>query len=163
MKKLIAIILLTAVSSVTYGVVPATRICLDVWEYSQDADVHIYDTEYDSMGLETLKEIKVDHKAMGRKYAPGFSFKSRKFDCDDHAFTFKTIVSYYGLMMGKNFQCGVIMVKQVKAFGGVPAGGLHALNIILIDGELWVLEPQTYKVTPLVKYPNRSKITGLIL
>jgi len=163
MKKLIAIILLTAVSSVTYGVVPATRICLDVWKYSQDADVHIYDTEYDSMGLETLKEIKVDHKAMGRKYAPGFSFKSRKFDCDDHAFTFKTIVSYYGLMMGKNFQCGVIMVKQVKAFGGVPAGGYHALNIMLVNDVLIVVEPQTYEYTPLAEYPNRGNIIGFIL
>ena len=114
------------------------------------------------MDVKTLKKVRASHRTMGREYAPSF-FNGRKFDCDDYAFTFKAMVSYHSLMMGKNFQCGVITVRQVRAFGGTSAGGYHALNIILVDGELWVLEPQTYKVTPLYKYPNRGNIMGLIL
>jgi len=162
MRPLIAIIILMAVSSVTCGAVSSTRICLDVWKYSKDAKISIFDNEYNSIDVKTLKEVRASHREMRRKYAPSF-FKGRKFDCDDHAFTFKAMVSYHSLVLGKNFQCGVIMVKNVRAFGGIEAGGRHALNIILVDGELRVLEPQTYKITPLSKYPNRGNITALIL
>tara|TARA_R110000772_G_scaffold49016_2_gene112062 strand:+ start:499 stop:987 length:489 start_codon:yes stop_codon:yes gene_type:complete len=162
MRPLTSIIALIVIASTACGAVSPNRICLDVRKYSKDAEISIYDTEYNSIDVKTLKEVRASHREMRRKYAPSF-FKGRKFDCDDHAFTFKAMVSYHSLMQGKNFQCGVIMVKQVRAFGDVTAGGRHALNIILVDGELKVLEPQTYKITPLSKYPNRSNITRLIL
>jgi len=162
MRPLKSIITLIAIASTAYGAVSSTRICLDVWKYSEDAEISIFDTEYDSIDVKTLKEVRASHREMRRKYAPSF-FKGRKFDCDDHAFTFKAMVSYHSLMLGKNFQCGVIIVKNVRSFGDMKAGGRHALNIILVDGELRVLEPQTYKITPLAKYPNRGNIMSLIL
>ena len=108
-------------------------------------------------------DARKDHSRAMRQYAPTTNSKNELFDCDDYAFTFKSSVSYYGLMMGNNYLCGVLIVKQAKAFGGVPAVGYHALNVILLDGVLYVLEPQTYKLTPLSEYPNRDNIINLII
>ena len=161
MKKLITIITLTAASVVAYGV-PFTDVFAQIKQYSRTADLHVYDTSYDSANRSVLGNVMSDHFGMMRRYAK-LQKENVLFDCDDYAFTFKAMVSCYGLMLGENFLCGVLTVKQEKAFGGVPAGGYHALNAMLIDGVFHVLEPQTYEYIPLSEYPNRDNIIGFIL
>jgi hypothetical protein len=55
------------------------------------------------------------------------------------------------------------MVKQTEAFGGVPSAGnaVHMLNIVLLNDELVVLEPQTLKSVPLVDYVNSNSIMDI--
>ena len=162
MKKLISIIALIALATAAQGMgykeVPAI-----IKQHSKGADVNVYDASYTSMSEGLLREIVKDHSRAMRKYAPLLLAKKDLFDCDDYAFTFKATASYYSLMMGRNYLCGVLIVKQAKAFGGVPAVGYHALNVILLDGVLYVLEPQTYKLTPLSEYPNRDNIINLVI
>ena len=161
MKKLITIITLTVVSAAAYGV-PFTDVFKIIKHYSSSADLHVYDTSYDSANRGVLGNVMADHFGLMRRYAK-LNKANVLFDCDDYAFTFKAMVSCYGKMLGDNYLCGVLTVKQEKEFGGVPAGGYHALNVILIDGVLNVLEPQTYEYTPLAEYPNRGNIIGFIL
>ena len=161
MKKLLTIITLTAASVVAYGV-PFTDVFAQIKQYSSTADLHVYDTSYDSANRGVLGSAIADHFGLMRRYAK-LQKENALFDCDDYAFTFKAMVSCYGLMLGKNYLCGVLTVKQEKAFGGVPAGGYHALNAMLIDGVFHVLEPQTYEYIPLSEYPNRDNIIGFIL
>ena len=161
MKKLIAILTLTVVSAAAYGV-PFTDVFTIIRHYSSNADLHVYDTSYDSANKNVLGSVMSDHFGMMRRYAK-LQDENILFDCDDYAFTFKSMVSCYGLMLGENYLCGVLTVKQEKEFGGVPAGGYHALNIMLVNDVLIVVEPQTYKYTPLAEYPNRGNIIGFIL
>lgn len=161
MKKLISIITLTAMGAVAHGA-DHIEVSGQIKQYSPKADIHIYDASYTSVNERELSFIIADHFGMIRRYATLVEV-NEQFDCDDYAFTFKSIVSCYGSLFGSNYECGVITVKQVKGFGGVPAGGYHALNIILLDGVLNVLEPQTYQFAPLSEYPNRDNILGLVL
>ena len=161
MKKLISIITLTAIAAAAYGM-DYKEVYGIIKQYSKGADVHVYDPSYTSISERTLSYVIADHFGMMRRYAK-LKEENELFDCDDYAFTFKAMVSCYGMMFGKNYECGVLTVKQEKAFGGIPAGGYHALNVILIDGVLNVLEPQTYEFTPLSEYPNRDNIMDLIL
>jgi hypothetical protein len=51
-----------------------------------------------------------------------------------------------------------IYVKQARQWGGVPAGGAHAL-IIMLTSEGWhAYEPQSGQVGKLSSYPNRNHI-----
>lgn len=161
MKKLISIITLTAIAAAASGM-DYRELYGRIKQQSGGADTHVYDPDYTSISEQGLKQVMIDHFGMTRQYAP-LGKKNELFDCDDYAFTFKAMVSYHGRMFGRNFGCGVLTVKNEKAFAGVPAGGYHALNVILLEGVLYVLEPQTYEYTPLFAYPNRDNIIGLIL
>ena len=162
MKKLISIIALIALATAAQGM-DYKEVYGSIKQHSNGAAVGVYDPSYASMSEGLLKKIIGDHYRALRLYAPKLFSGNELFDCDDYAFTFKSSVSYYGLMLGNNYLCGVLIVKQAKAFGGVPAVGYHALNVILLDGVLYVLEPQTYKLTPLSEYPNRDNIISLII
>lgn len=161
MKKLIAITALACLASATYAV-EYTDIYKTIKQYSSNADVHIYDVSYQSINKQSLRHVIRDHSKLVGKYKR-LKGGDQLFDCDDYAFTFKAMVSCYSLLLGANYECGVITVRQVVKFGGMPAGGYHALNLVLMDGVLVVIEPQTYLYAPLSEYPNRNNIIGLIL
>tara|TARA_R110000772_G_scaffold25889_1_gene67197 strand:+ start:273 stop:758 length:486 start_codon:yes stop_codon:yes gene_type:complete len=161
LKKLIAITALACLASVAQGI-EFIDIYKTIKEYNSSTDIHVYDQRYQSANRDKLVQIINDHEKLMRKYTKP-TFLPQKFDCDDYAFTFKAIASWHSLMRNSNYLCGVITVKQEKAFAGIPAGGYHALNIMLIDGALLVIEPQTYGFIPLSEYPNRNRINGLFL
>jgi hypothetical protein len=161
MKKLLLLLTLAAIVITLRGA-DHSEIRGQIKQYSPKASLNIFDPTYTSVNMRILDDAIQDHFGMMRRYS-ALKDENKLFDCDDYAFTFKAIVSCYGSMLGSNYECGVITVKQEEAFGGIPAGGYHALNIILIDGVMNVLEPQTYEFTPLSEYPNRKHIYDLIL
>lgn len=161
MNKLLLLLILATITITMRGA-ESLEIGGQVKQYSPMASINIFDPIYTSMNMRVLDSAISDHFGMMRRYSP-LSEDNDLFDCDDYAFTFKAIVSCYGSMLGRNYECGVIIVEQEKAFGGIPAGGYHALNIIMVDGVMNVLEPQTYEFTPLSEYPNKHKIYNLTM
>jgi len=92
-------------------------------------------------------------------------------DCDNIAFLYRYALSATTIKnkTGKEILCGVLMVKQIHAFGGItPADEgdvpvLHALNIIKTsDSDWYVVEPQTGTLCPLANYPNKPYIFRII-
>lgn len=90
----------------------------------------------------------------GRLYAP------ETFDCDKFAkaFSLAAELSAGRKLSGAQVLVGRIYVQQINAFGGVPAGGNHALNFFVSEKGVYIVEPQTGRVSPLSEYPNRSTI-----
>ena len=88
------------------------------------------------------------------------TFSSESWDCDDFAREFSRLANKAAARAGVRAQplVAVIEVRQEREFGGVPAGGLHALNAFYSDRGLFVYEPQTETLVPLAEYPNRSTI-----
>ena len=134
-----------------------------VFEMNPEADVHIYDHVYHSISKHELGNVIAEHARRIKRF--GRSDRYRHFDCDDYTVTFKAVVALHSLFRGKNFACGIMVVKQQHTFAGIKGGDdvYHALNLILVDGVPTVLEPQNYKQVPLSEYPNRKFILGLIL
>lgn len=83
-------------------------------------------------------------------------------DCDDIADAFSLASNIAAKNAGVKAQplLARISVHQMHTFGGVAAGGGHALNAFFSDKppHYWVLEPQTRTLVPLDAYPNRAAI-----
>lgn len=82
------------------------------------------------------------------------------FDCDKFAKAFSLAVEMSASRAGLKAQPLVarIFVNQAVAFGGVPAGGGHALIAIATDGGIIVVEPQSGASIPWEQYPNRTSV-----
>jgi len=82
------------------------------------------------------------------------------FDCDNYSNAFKAFVELYNHKWGTNIAVGKVVVHNKEEFGFVAGerGAYHMLNIIYVDGELIVIEPQNSISTELYKYPNRQTI-----
>lgn len=86
-------------------------------------------------------------------------------DCDNFAMLYKSLASVSAYKSGLTTEAGVglVAVRQVNPFGGVPAGGLHMLNIVFTSKDWYIFEPQTGKYIELHKYPNQQYIEYIIL
>lgn len=80
------------------------------------------------------------------------------FDCDKFAkaFSLAAELSAGRKMSGAQVLVGRIFVEQRHPFGGVSAGGYHALNFFVSERGVYVVEPQTAKTSPLSEYPNKQ-------
>lgn len=85
-------------------------------------------------------------------------------DCDNFAMLYKSLASVASYKAGVTQEPAValMMVTQVSAFGGVPAGGLHMVNLIMTSQGWYVLEPQTGHMVLLEQYPNQSHVSMII-
>jgi hypothetical protein len=92
--------------------------------------------------------------------ATGITFTAESFDCDKFALGFAYAANVAASRAGVHAQplLARVFVTQGEAFGGVPAGGGHAVNGFLSDRGLFILEPQTRTLIPLADYPNRDRI-----
>lgn len=88
----------------------------------------------------------------------GFTAESR--DCDDFADAFDCAVSWMCSRAGITAApvVGCISVEQRHPWAGAPAGGAHAINLVLTDAGLWIVEPQNGEACPIELYPNRASI-----
>lgn len=96
-----------------------------------------------------------------RKEVWNIQFKFTSRDCDDYAFNFKTWVQFnyantYNIDAA--VPIAVIFVRQVHEFGGVPAGGGHALIGVATNNGVLIYEPQSGVYTDLKNYPNAEYI-----
>lgn len=87
-------------------------------------------------------------------------FKPEGRDCDDFADAFDLAVSWMVRAAGIEAApfVGCISVLQATEWAGVPAGGGHALNCVLTDAGLWIVEPQNGQACPVESYVNRTHI-----
>lgn len=90
----------------------------------------------------------------------GLVYTAESFDCDKFAAGFALAANVAAARAGVRAQplLARIYVRQLASFGGVPAGGGHALNVVLTDRGLYVIEPQSRVIVPLAEYPNRAAI-----
>ena len=86
-------------------------------------------------------------------------------DCDNFAMLYKSLfsVSSYKSKLETEPAVGVVVVRQVNSFGGVPSGGLHMVNIVFASKDFYIFEPQTGKYIELQNYPNQKYIQYIIL
>lgn len=87
-------------------------------------------------------------------------FKPEGRDCDDFADVFDLAVSWMVRAAGIEAAplVGCISVIAAHDWATVKAGGAHALNCVLTDGGLWIVEPQNGTACPVELYPNRAHI-----
>jgi len=158
--KLLSILL--AAASMSHAM-SADEMIVKVLEYSPSANIISYDYAYHSISNYELGNVIAEHARRIKRF--GSSGKRRLFDCDDYAITFKAVTALHSLFRGKNFACGVLVIKQQYTFAGLKGGDnvYHAINLVLVDGVPMVIEPQNYKKVPLSEYPNRAFIMDLIL
>ena len=135
----------------------------DIHQQAKGAWVMTHDEYYDAITKRELNKVTSYHSRTIKMFDKGKG--SKLFDCDDYALTFKAAVSYYSLLRGANYICGIIIVKQEKDFGGVEGGDdvYHALNLLMMNDTYIVLEPQGYDVVALSDYPNRANIIKVII
>lgn len=90
---------------------------------------------------------------------------SENLDCDNYAMIYKSMSSIASYKSGEKVEPAIalIIVEQKNAFGGVPAGGLHMLNLIFASNGWYVFEPQTGEWCNFDKYPNQKTIRTIIL
>lgn len=90
----------------------------------------------------------------------GLSYTPESFDCDKFAkaFTLAAEVAAARAKIHAQPLAFRIYVHQLAAFGGVPAGGNHALVALVTDAGVLIVEPQTGQTAPLESYPNRAEI-----
>lgn len=82
------------------------------------------------------------------------------FDCDNYSNAFKAFVELYNHKWGTNIAVGKVVVHQKEEFGFVEGamGAYHMLNVIFVDGQFIVVEPQNSVSTELFKYPNNQNL-----
>lgn len=158
--KLLSILL--AAASMSHAM-NTDEMIVKVLEYSPGANIISYDYTYHSISEHELGNVIAEHARRIKRF--GSSGKRRLFDCDDYAITFKAVTALHSLFRGRNFACGILVVKQQYTFAWIKGGDdmYHALNLILVDGIPTVIEPQNYKQVPLSEYPNRSFIIDLVI
>ena len=118
-------------------------------------------------GQKDMRFIVVPHSALKEVIAwtlrlqnqlGGFISESR--DCDDFADAFDCAVSWMAAKARISAAplVGNISVRQVQSFAGVPQGGGHALNCVMTDQGLYIVEPQNGQACHIDEYPNRASI-----
>ena len=86
-------------------------------------------------------------------------------DCDNYAMLYKSMASVAAYKSNSdNEPCiALLVVQQVNEFGGVPAGGLHMVNLVMTNRGWFVIEPQTGRFILLEEYPNQQYVQLFII
>lgn len=92
--------------------------------------------------------------------ALGIFYLPDGFDCDKFALGYCFLANLSAQHDGIKHQPLVfrIFVNQIKPWGGVPAGGNHALVAALTNKGLVVIEPQSKARIPFKDYPNKTSV-----
>ena len=95
----------------------------------------------------------------------GIEGTRQNLDCDNYAMLYKSVMgeSSYKGDDTLDMAVAVVVVHQVNAWGGIPKGGLHMVNLIFTNRGWYIYEPQTNKFILLEDYPNQEHIKYMIL
>ena len=94
------------------------------------------------------------------------TYKDQVFDCDDFARCFVSFADMIALGSGESrgsICVGWATVMNRRAFGGVGAGGGHAIVVVGTSEGIFVIEPSSGKMAALGKYPNRDEFVDVNL
>ncbi len=94
------------------------------------------------------------------------AFSDDSFDCDKYSRCFVAFADLLAMKAGErraSVCVGWVSVNNDEAFGGVEAGGGHALVIASTNEGIFMIEPQTGAMTPLASYPNRDNLRKVSL
>jgi len=94
-------------------------------------------------------------------HATGIAYTAESFDCDKFAKAASLAAEIAAARAGVKAQPLIarVYVMQKLPFGGVPAtDGAHAVNAVLTETGIWIIEPQTRRKTELKNYPNKNHI-----
>lgn len=141
--------------------IPHEEITATLREMNPTANIRAYDPEYHSVDAQTLQKIRIEtQRLINKRNIMRNQNALRFFDCDDFARVFQSIFALQSLQYNRNYLCATIVVRNYYSFGGIPSRGnpIHMLNLIMLEGVLYVVEPQTMKSVPLSEYPNRNNI-----
>lgn len=96
-------------------------------------------------------------------HATHIEYTPESFDCDKFAKAVSLAAEVACARAGVLQQPIVarVYVHQRKAWGGIGAGGKHALNAVFTETGVWIIEPQTRRKTPLEHYPNKNGIYAI--
>lgn len=89
------------------------------------------------------------------------TYQKEKWDCDDFsrlANAMADLARVKSNYLGPPQLIGRLVVAQVAAWAGTPAGGNHELIIFRSGAAWWVAEPQNGTMVSLWDYPNRRHI-----
>jgi hypothetical protein len=155
----ILILISTLIASAAHAITNEDLI-QKVLDISPNIVVRTYDHNYASHTSKSLNIVRIEHKKLLEKYTSKSSFRNFVVDCDDYARIFQATSSFRIFRDNLNYACGIMVVKHLKPFGGIRAEGnaVHMLNIVLVNNELVVIEPQTLKSVPLEDYANKDTI-----
>lgn len=130
-----------------------------------DIGMFIFDSRFRELDYYFFLEF--NHWFKELKFHGGFMPISQKenLDCDNFAMLYKGLMSLSSYKAQSDLEPGVclVVVEQHKPFGGIPAGGLHMLNLVFTNNGWYIFEPQTNKFVTLESYPNRQYIQYIIL
>lgn len=99
---------------------------------------------------------------------PALRYVPEAYDCDNFARTFVVLGDLsYVPHLDKATPSGQIAffriyVKQERAWGGVPAGGYHALGLMRTSEGWYVFEPQSGASIQLAKYVNLKQVLEVL-
>lgn len=97
---------------------------------------------------------------------PTLRYFPESYDCDNFARTFVVLGDLAGIP-DHDWQGQImffrIYVEQKKSWGGVPAGGGHALVIFRSNRGWFAYEPQSGSTVELNQYPNRNYVFRLLV
>ena len=97
---------------------------------------------------------------------PTLRYFPESYDCDNFARTFVVLSDLAGIPNHDwtgQMAFFRIYVHQKHSWGGVPAGGGHALVIFLSDRGWFAYEPQSGVIELLSRYPNRNYIFRILV
>lgn len=92
-------------------------------------------------------------------------YRKESWDCDDFSMALNAFADLALLLAEEHPPpqlIGRMLVQQVHAWAGTPAGGIHEV-VIFRSGTAWhVVEPQNRTMCALLDYPNRHTIREIL-
>ncbi len=158
----------------------------DSYFYKKDLAYHfLYNRGFNDVKINTPKDLKIVRHDSKYRYVDFFFFKKfnnwfedvklkngilpvdqgESHDCDNFAMLYKSLFSVASYKSSDVVEPAValVIVGQENEFGGIPAGGLHMLNLVFTNNGWYIFEPQTGKSILLEHYPNQQYIKYIII
>jgi len=116
------------------------------------------DKYYNSLTMSQFDRLIIAWKNYIRE--KGIQYIYDLYDCDNYANAFKAFVELSNFNLKKNIAVANFSVENVKTFAFVQGRPktYHMLNMVLVNEELYVVEPQNGIDIKLSKYPNNNNI-----
>lgn len=116
------------------------------------------DKYYNSLTMSQFDRIIISWKNYIRE--KGIQYIYDLYDCDNYANAFKAFVELSNFSFKKNIAVANFSVENVKTFAFVQGRPktYHMLNMVLVNDEIYVVEPQNGVDIKLSKYPNKNNI-----
>lgn len=131
-----------------------------------DINVYMVDTKYKEVDYYWFRKFNSWFKTLlFENGIMSLGDGTENLDCDNYAMLYKSMASVSAYKSkSENEPCvALLVVRQVNAFGGVPTGGLHMVNLVMTSQGWFVIEPQTGEFVKLEEYPNQQFVQLLII